>query len=70
MHPGTLTLPKEDWPQLARVLEARLSAQPSWFKTDKRIVQAADQVMDKHRFAQMQKEDAALRQNARETGHR
>ena len=66
MHLGTLTLPKEDWPLLARVLEARLSAQPSLFEADKRIVQAADQVMDKHRFAQMQKEDAALRQNARE----
>ena len=53
MHLGSLALPKEDWPQLARVLEARLSAQTSLFEADERIVEAADRVMEKHRFSRM-----------------
>lgn len=66
MHLGTLSLPKEEWPRLARVLEARLAAQPSLFEGDKKIVQVADQVMEKYRFSQLEQADMAIREEKRE----
>jgi hypothetical protein len=66
MHLGTLSLPKEEWSQLARVLEARLAGQPSLFEGDKKIVQTADQVMGKYRFTQLEQADMAIREEKRE----
>lgn len=57
MHLGTLSLPRTEWPKLARVLEARLAGQTSLFEDNAEISVAAEAAMQHFAFRQMAAED-------------
>lgn len=61
LHLGTLSLPKEEWPKLARVLEARIAGQPTLFEGEKHIVKAADAAMQHYSFIQTKRRDEVQR---------
>lgn len=66
LHLGTLSLSKEEWPKLARALEARIAGQPSLFEGEKHIVKAANEAMQHYSFIQTQRVDEAKRLEQRE----
>lgn len=63
MHLGTLELPKSLWPKLAKVLEARLAGQVSFFDQNGLVARAADQAMEHYEFIQRKQKEKSVRQS-------
>jgi hypothetical protein len=66
MNLGSLILPKEDWPKLARILEARLAGQSSLFEEMTEIADAANKAMEHYHFVLSQQAEKECRQESRQ----
>ncbi len=67
MHLGTLDLPKSEWRQLAKLLEARLSGQVSLFEEEfPKIAAAADMAFEHYQFIWSQRRERASQKENRD----